>query len=89
MSIHVWPIIINSSHQVNDVVPIANSSELLVPLTQADEFLTDSRALIVDVFLDVNPVKKVMRCLIWPIECLDLALCRHQHERKILLRMVD
>ncbi len=43
--------------------------------------------MIINVFLDVNPVKKVMRGLIRPIECLNLALSRHQHQRKILLRM--
>ncbi len=89
LGIDMWPVIISSSHQIDDIVIVASGTQLFVSVTQAEKFQTDCRALIINVFLDVNPVEKVMRGFIRPIERLDLALSGHQHQRKILIWMLD
>lgn len=79
LGIDMWPIIISPGHQIDDIVIVASGTQLFVSVTQAEKLQTDCCALIINVFLDVNPVKKVMRGFVRPIERLDLALSRHQH----------
>ena len=89
LCVDVWSIIIISGHQVDDIVFASHGTELFIAVTQAEKFQPDCRALIVNIFFDVNPVEKIMSCLIRPIERLDLALSGHQDQREILIWMLN